>query len=220
MFMLLINLFFINNNVCSDVYTYAINKFLFLFTSFIHEMDIKIVNLLMAFYTFSISFLTLIRLCTIIIGRKLMSYFWFNGCQYHLKAHLIKNLGTKDISGSMAFFSFKFICTPKNIPSPSTPFKIIQVGLHPPQHTKNSKWCLPTPGFWHPSLVLWLRYKTINFELTLVEYVCVSLTYWLPLCEPKALGRVGTAVSRRTCQLRCYPQIGSNPGPKYDAIHT
>ena len=51
-------------------------------------------------------------------------------------------------------------------------------------------------------------------------YVYVSLTFWLPLCESKALGRVGTAVSRRTCQSRCYPQIGSNPGPRYDAIHT
>ena len=63
-------------------------------------------------------------------------------------------------------------------------------------------------------------HKSACLSDSFYTYVCVSLTFWLPLCESKALGRVGTAVSRRTCQSRCYPQIGSNPGPRYDAIHT
>ena len=57
-------------------------------------------------------------------------------------------------------------------------------------------------------------------DICSITYVRMSLTFWLPLCKSKALGRVGTAVSRHTCQSRCYPQIGSNPGPRYDAIHT
>ena len=68
MFMLLINLFFNNKNVWSDVYTYAINKFLFSFSDLSTSRSLK---QLMAFNTFSISFLSLIRLCTSIIGKKL-----------------------------------------------------------------------------------------------------------------------------------------------------
>ena len=83
----------------------------------------------------------------------------------------------------------------------------------------------------HPCLYRFIHWTGHRFEPryphksaclsdSFYTYVCVSLTFWLPLCESKALGRVGTAVSRRTCQSRCYPQIGSNPGPRYDAIHT